>query len=214
MVKFILFDLDGTLTDSKEGITKCVSYALKHFNIEREPEELECFIGPPLKEQFMNYANLSEEDALEAIRIYRERFAPIGIFENRAYDGILETLKRLKEQGKILAVATSKPVIFARKITDKYGLSEYLEFTEGSEFDGRNSEKSQVIKNAMQILGADNENTVMVGDRSHDAIGAEKAGVRFVGVSYGYAKEGELEECGCEIIAPTPEKLYEILASM
>ena len=116
MVKYILFDLDGTLTDPEEGITKCVSHALSHFGIEREPGELTEFIGPPLKEHFMQYASLSDEDGKRAVEFYRQRYAPIGIFENRIYDGIIDMLNALKAQGKVLAVATSKPTVYARQI--------------------------------------------------------------------------------------------------
>lgn len=212
MADFILFDLDGTLTDSKEGITKCVKYALGHFGIEKNEDELESFIGPPLKEQFMSFANLSEKEAEEAVRIYRERYIPIGIFENKVYDGVIPLLKKLKEEGKTLAIATSKPEIFARKIADKYEFSEYMTEIKGSELDGTNTDKESVIKLAMEALGAEKENTIMVGDRAHDAIGAKKAGIVFIGVSYGYAKEGELEGEGAKLIAKTPLKLYEILS--
>lgn len=214
MAKFILFDLDGTLTDSKEGIVNCVSYALKHFNIEHSLDELEIFVGPPLKEQFMSFANLSEKDAEEAVRVYRERFAPIGIFENKVYDGVIDMLSRLKDDGKTLAIATSKPYIFAQRIADKYGITPFITLIEGSELDGRNTDKADVIKNAMKALGATSENTVMVGDRMHDCIGAKKNNIEFIGVSYGYAGENELEESGASVIADTPQRLYDILSTM
>lgn len=214
MIKYILFDLDGTLTNPKEGITKCVQYALKHFGIERECDELISFIGPPLKEQFMQYASLSEEEGVKAVEIYRERFAPIGIFENEIYDGILSMLESLKKQGKTLAIATSKPAVFAEKISHKYGIEPYITLLEGSELDGRNTDKAIVIKNAMEKLGATNENTIMVGDRKHDVIGARKNGIDCIGVSYGYGKDGELEESGALKIAHTPNELLKILSAM
>lgn len=214
MIKYILFDLDGTLTDPKEGITKCVQHALRHFGIEKECEELECFIGPPLKEQFMAYASLTEEEGEKAVEIYRERFAPIGLFENRIYDGILSMLDNLKKQGKILAVATSKPHVFANKIAEKYGISPYLTLLEGSELDGRNTDKALVIENAMKKLGATPENTVMVGDRIHDCEGALKNGIKCIGVSFGYAQEGELQSGGAEIIANSVGELLQILSAM
>lgn len=214
MIKYILFDLDGTLTDPKEGITKCVSYALKAFGIEKDPEELLCFIGPPLKEQFMLYAKLTEEDAEKAVSIYRERFAPIGIFENKIYDGVNSLLKKLKDDGYVLAMATSKPYVFAEKIAEKYNIAPYMTLIEGSELDGRNTDKAAVIKNAMEKLGAEPHNTVMVGDREYDCIGAEKNSIPCVGVSYGYAKEGELEHSSAVKIAKTPQELYCILTQM
>lgn len=214
MIKYILFDLDGTLTNPKEGITKCVQHALKHFGIERECDELISFIGPPLKEQFMQYASLTEEEGIKAVEIYRERFAPIGIFENEIYDGILSMLESLKNQGKTLAIATSKPAVFAEKISRKYGIEPYIALLEGSELDGRNTDKALVIKNAMEKLGATKENTIMVGDREHDVIGARKNGIDCIGVSYGYGKDGELEESGALKIAHTPNELLKILSAM
>ena len=213
MIKYILFDLDGTLTNPKEGITRCVQHALRYFGIERECDELVSFIGPPLKEQFMEYASLSEEDAKKAVEVYRERFAPIGLFENEVYDGVLEMLKELKKQGKIIAIATSKPYVFAQKIADKYGISQYLSYLSGSELDGRNTDKAQVIKNAMEALGALPSETVMVGDRIHDCEGAKKCNIKCIGVSYGFAAEGEL--CGnAEKIADSPCELLSILSDM
>ena len=214
MIKYILFDLDGTLTNPKEGITKCVQYALKHFGIEKECDELVSFIGPPLKEKFMEYASLSEEDGVKAVEIYRERYAPIGIFENEIYDGILQMLETLKNQGKILAIATSKPTVFAKQIAEKYGISPFLTCLLGSELDGRNTDKAEVIRIAMQKLGATTENTIMVGDREHDVIGARKNGIECIGVSYGYGGEDELSESGALKIVQTPYELLKILSAM
>lgn len=213
MIKYVLFDLDGTLTNPKEGITKCVQHALRHFGIERECDELVSFIGPPLKEQFMAYAGLNEEDAIEAVRVYRERFAPVGLFENEIYPGVLDMLKALKEQGKIIALATSKPTIFAEKITEKYGILPYLDYLSGSELDGTNVEKSAVVRIAMENIGANPEETVLVGDRMHDAEGAKENGIECIGVSYGFATEGELENAGVKIIADTPLELARILSA-
>lgn len=214
MIKYILFDLDGTLTNPKEGITRCVQHALRHFGIERECDELVCFIGPPLKEQFMEYASLTEEEGVKAVEVYRERFAPIGLFENKIYDGVLEMLTQLKSQGKIIAVATSKPAVFAERICEKYGITPYLSHLSGSELDGRNTDKALVIKNAMESLGADASETVMVGDRIHDCEGAAKNGIGCIGVSYGYAAEGELERGGVIDIAHSPKELLEILSQL
>ncbi len=214
MIKYILFDLDGTLTNPKEGITKCVQYALRHFGIERQCDELIEFIGPPLKEQFMKYASLSEEEGKLAVKIYRERFAPIGIFENEIYEGIVPMLQALKKQGKVMAIATSKPSVFAQQIADKYGISPYIDGLFGSELDGRNTDKALVIENAMKALGADIQNTIMVGDREHDAIGAQKNGIECIGVTYGYAREGELQKSAACALASSPEALLEILSAM
>ncbi len=213
MIKYILFDLDGTLTDPKEGITKSVQHALKYFGIERECDELVEFIGPPLKEHFMEYASLSEEDGVKAVEKYRERYRPIGVFENKIYDGILEMMGKLKAQGKTFAVATSKPTVYSQMICDKYGISPYIEFLSGSELDGRNTDKADVIRNAMDYLGASKDNTIMVGDRIHDFIGAQKNEIPFVGVSYGYASDGEFDDINSPV-ASSPAELSHILEDM
>ncbi len=212
MIKYVLFDLDGTLTNPKEGITKCVQHALRHFGIERDCDDLVSFIGPPLKEQFMKYACLSEEDAIEAVRIYRERFAPIGLFENQIYDGVIELLDALKKQGKVIALATSKPTIFASQIVEKYGIAPYLDYLSGSELDGTNVEKSAVVRIAMENIGAIPEETVLIGDRMHDAEGAKENGIGCIGVSYGFAAEGELEGAGVKYIADSPDEVLQILS--
>ena len=214
MIKYILFDLDGTLTNPKEGITRCVQHALRHFGIERECDELTEFIGPPLKEQFMKYASLSEEEGEKAVEVYRERFAPIGLFENELYDGVIQMLADLKKQGKILAMATSKPTFFAQQISDKFGISPYLSCLTGSELDGRNTDKAAVIKIVMDKLGATADETIMVGDRMHDCEGARKCGIECIGVSYGFAAEDELEGCGVLKIADSPRELSRILSQM
>ena len=214
MIKYVLFDLDGTLTNPKEGITKCVQHALRHFGIERECDELVSFIGPPLKEQFMKHASLSEDDAIEAVRVYRERFAPIGLFENAIYDGVIELLDALKNQGKKIAIATSKPTIYASQIAEKYGIAPYLDYLSGSELDGTNVEKEAVVRIAMEHIGAVAEETVIVGDRMHDAQGAKYNGIGCIGVSYGFAAEGELENAGVKYIANSPGEVLRILSSM
>ena len=211
MIKYILFDLDGTLTNPKEGITKCVQHALRHFGIERECDELVEFIGPPLKEQFMKYASLSEEDGALAVSIYRERFAPIGLFENEIYKGVIPMLEKLKAQGKTLVLATSKPWVFAEKIAQKYGIAPFLSDLFGSELDGTNTDKALVIKNAMEATGANSDNTLMVGDRMHDVVGAHKNGIKCIGVTYGYGSEEELKESGADEIVHSIEELTRLL---
>ena len=213
-MRYFLFDLDGTLTDPKEGITKSVQYALRSFGIERSLEELLCFIGPPLKEQFMTYGGFTREQAEKAVEVYRERFAPIGVFENRAYDGAAELLRSLKETGKTVALATSKPQIFADQIVKKYGLAPYFDLVLGSELDGTRTDKAQVIAEVMRSLGADPDETVMIGDREHDIIGAKANGIRSVGVSFGYAADGELELAGADYIVDDMDELRILLASL
>ena len=157
---------------------------------------------------------LNKEEAQKAVAIYRERFAPIGIFENKIYNGIIDMLENLKKAGKTLAVSTSKPTVFAERIIEKFGMKPYFCAVCGSELDGRNTDKALVIKNTMETLGATNKNTVMVGDRIHDCIGAEKNSIPFVGVTYGYAKEGEFKKNTAFDLVNSPKELCDILLSM
>ena len=202
----VLFDLDGTITDSGEGITRSVQYALSEgFGIEVEDlHELDCFVGPPLKEMFMGYAGLTEEEADRAIALYRERYTDRGMFENSVYEGIPELLGKLREEGFVLAVSSSKPTVFCRTILEHFGLSEYFDLIEGSELDGRNARKSEVIDEVAEKLGmADRKDEMaIVGDRSYDVRGAKEAGIGSIGVSWGYGPREELEaedpDCICD----------------
>lgn len=209
----VLFDLDGTLTDPGEGIIKCVQYALMHFDIdEHDVVKLRLFIGPPLKDSFMKYYGFSEAQAVEAIEKYRERYRSAGIFESRLYDGIETMLKSLKDRGGILAVATTKPAVFAEQIIKMYGLDGYFTFVSGSELDGRRTDKAEVIRYALDHIGSpDISMAVMVGDRKHDIIGAQKCGISSVAVRFGYAETGELESAGPDYIVDTVEELRELL---
>ena len=147
MHRYLLFDLDGTLTDPAEGITKCVQYALSYFGqAERRPEELYCYIGPPLPESFETYGGLSREEALLAVEKYRERFREKGMFENKVYPGVEKLLWTLRDAGRVLAVATSKPEVFAKEILGHFGLSEYFQEIVGSELDGTRMDKAEVIR--------------------------------------------------------------------
>ena len=205
-----LFDLDGTLTDSQEGIINSVKNALSHFGITaKEPTELRKFIGPPLKESFSKIYGFSEEETLTAIVKYREYFAETGIFENKVYEGIPELLKKLREEGKTLGVATSKPEVFAKRILEKFEIMEYFEFIAGSELDGARSRKSEVINYALDNLDPLRSKVcVMIGDREHDVIGAKEAGVQSVGVAYGYGSYNELKSAGAKTIADSVEDLF------
>lgn len=205
-----LFDLDGTLTDPKEGITKCVHYALAHFGID-EPDlnKLTKFIGPPLPAAFMEFYGLNKAQAEVALQAYRERFAPIGIFENRLYDGIFEMLSACKESGHKVALATSKPEIYAQRILEKYGIMHYFDVIVGSELDGRRGDKAEVIAEA--LLQLQYGESIMIGDRSHDIIGAKKCGVKSIGVQYGYAESGELETAGADYIVHDVLELKSLL---
>ncbi len=223
MYHYILFDLDGTLTDPKPGITRCVQYALHKFGIE-EPDldKLEPFIGPPLLDSFQEFYGFEEEKGQQAIVYYRERFRTVGLFENEVYPGIAQMLARLQEAGCHLAVASSKPEIFVKRILEHFGLSSYFEVVVGSELDGRRARKEEVVEEALrQLLGEEAlaqqslrpiEDVVMVGDRKFDIQGAKRFGIVSIGVRYGYAGQGELEEAGADRIAATVEELEEALS--
>ena len=195
MYKAILFDLDGTLTESGEGITKCVQYALEKLGKqESDLKKLEVFIGPPLMEQFMKYAGLDEETARRAVEYYRERYSTTGIFENRPYPGVEEMLQELKRKKYLLAVASSKPEYFVKQILDYFHLTEYFDEIVGSELNGSRTNKTEVIEETLRRLGLDKhrEQVIMVGDKEHDVLGARAAGLECVAVSYGYGTEEEL----------------------
>ncbi len=210
MYQYILFDLDGTLTDPKEGITKCVQYALKYLGIEADTEDLVDFIGPPLLESFQKYYHLDDEQGHTALKKYRERFSDIGIFENGVYPGIRELLSKLKEQGRKIALATSKPGVYAERILEKYELLPYFDVVVGSELDGRRTDKGEVITEALRqlkILDEQKEKALMIGDRLHDMVGAGKNQIDKLGVYYGYAHHGELEAAGADYIVHTVAEL-------
>lgn len=215
-IKYFLFDLDGTLTDPKEGITKCVQYALDFYGIHVEDtDELLPFIGPPLIDSFKMFYGFSHERAVEAVCRYRERFASVGLFENYPYEGMGALLGDLKERGKKLAVATSKPEVFAKRILDKFELSQYFDCVTGSELSGERSEKHEVIEETLKRLGVtDRGSCIMIGDRKYDIIGAKKCGLKTVGVRYGYAEDGELEESGADYICDTVEELHKLLMTL
>lgn len=220
MNDYILFDLDGTLTDPKEGITKSVQYALADQGIVVEdPDTLTPFIGPPLKDSFMEFYGLDEEAAERAIAKYRERFQDTGIFENRLYDGIPELLRKLKGNHKKLAVASSKPTVFVERILEHFDIRSYFDVVVGSELDGTRTEKQEVVAEALrQLYGEDKEdtaqkkyNTVMVGDRKFDVAGAKAEGVVSVAVSYGYGPMDELKIAKPDYIVRTVEELEKLL---
>ena len=216
MFTTILFDLDGTLTDPKPGITKSVQYALAHFGIEEEDlDTLEPFIGPPLQDSFREFYGMDEKQAWEAVEKYRERFAQVGWSENALYPGIDGMLARLKASGCLLGVASSKPEYFVKKILDHFHVAQYFDVALGSEMDGSRSKKEEVIREALLRLGVETgfsrEGTVMVGDRLFDVEGAREMGLPCIGVSFGYAAPGELEESGAVQIADSVEELERIL---
>lgn len=213
MYKFAFFDLDGTLTDPKEGITKCVMYALGFFGIhENDPDKLTAYIGPPLIDSFSGIAGLSPEDARAAVRYYRERYTDIGIFENRLFEGVRDALARLKDAGVILCIASSKPEDFVKRITNKYDISGYFDHQAGSGQDGARPTKADVIAEALRRCGADDlSEVVMVGDRSYDIEGAKICGIDSIGVTFGYGTREELEQSGADYIAGSFDEVVSII---
>lgn len=210
--KYILFDLDGTLTNPFEGITKCVQYALASFGIEEKQENLKKFIGPPLKYAFMEYYNFSEYKAMEAIKKYRERFAEKGLYENDLYDGIPELLSRLKKNGKTLILATSKPIEFADKIIEYFNLTQYFDFLAGSNFKGERGTKGEVIAYVLSELNiTDLSKVIMIGDREHDIIGAKENNIQSIGVLYGFGDRDEFENAGADYICETIEDIGKLI---
>lgn len=209
MFDLILFDLDGTLTDPKEGITNCVKYALNHFGIhENDEATLLSFIGPPLYDSFRGLYGFSHDDANLAVEKYRERFSVTGIFENRVLDGAVEILKALKNAEKTTALATSKPLVFAERIVDKYGFSKYLDYVVGADLNGGINYKDEVINEVIRLAKPEDlSKVVIVGDRKHDILGAKKCGISSIGVKCGYAEENELENAGADFVF---ENLFEV----
>jgi len=208
-----LFDLDGTLTDPKEGITKSVKNALDHFNIPvQNLDELTKFIGPPLRVSFPKFYGLSKDDTEIAVIKYRERFSTVGLFENNIYNGIKDMLATLKKHNKIIGLATSKPTVFAKKILEHFDIAEYFTIVVGSEFDGTRDNKCDVITYALEQLDPKREKkTVMIGDREHDIIGAKQTGTHSIGVTYGYGNRKELETAGAKKIVDTVKELQKLL---
>ncbi len=211
--KYILFDLDGTLTDPAVGITTSVAYALKKFGIEvSDITQLNHFIGPPLLDSFMECYGFDKEKAQTAIDYYRERFRVKGLYENVVYDGIPEMLRKLKDSGKKLILATSKPEPFAKEILQHFGLEEFFVYAAGSNFDGTRTAKAEVIDYALEAAGVTDKTTaVMIGDREHDIIGANKTELDSIGVLYGYGSREELESAGATHIAETVEELTKLI---
>ena len=213
-MKVILFDLDGTLTDSAPGITACVQYALEKMGKpEENAEDLRCFVGPPLKDQFMSYAGFTEEEATEAVRYYRERYTKSGMYENSLYPGVEELLAFLKDRGCVLAVASSKPEQFVRQILEHFHLTGYFREIVGAGMDEKRTTKAEVIEEALKRLDmtSSRQDVVMVGDRSYDIVGAHECGIQCIGVGYGYGSMEELIKAGVTYVADSVEEL-EILA--
>ncbi|AOZ94131.1 HAD hydrolase-like protein [Paenibacillus crassostreae] len=204
----VLFDLDGTLTDPKMGITQGVQYALSRFDIvENNLDTLEPFIGPPLSFSFAEFYGFSELDCMKAIGYYREYYGDQGMFENVVYPGIPELLQMLVNQQRTLFVATSKPTEYAEKIIQHFGLDRYFQQVYGSNLDDTGSDKSEIISNVIHKSSLEKTNVMMIGDRKYDIIGANNNGVVSIAVEYGYGSREELLDCKPTYIVETVEKL-------
>lgn len=241
--KYILFDLDGTLTDSSEGITKSVQYALDKLGItENDEAVLKRYIGPPLDESFAKFHGLSREDALKAVNYYRERYKDTGIYENRLFDGIKELLSGLKKEGYITALATCKPEIYVPTILKYFDIEQYFDIAVGSELEGGarrhkddviNEVFNQIIKlnkadnvditnasdttnvsDTADILNDIKADSIMIGDRKDDILGAKNCGIESIGVRYGFAEENELENAGADYIVENVQDIITTLDEM
>ena len=207
----LLFDLDGTLTDPKQGIVACIRYALRSMDIEIAPDiKLESFIGPPLRDSFRSLCG-EDGDVEAAVAFYRERFATIGLFENRVYDGIPLCLEQLRGKVETIHLATSKPTIYAEQIIQHFGLEHFFDVIYGSELDGRLGDKTELIHHILKREKLDAANTVMIGDRSFDVVGARNNNVNVIGVLWGYGSEAELELAGAHRICNHPAELSDHL---
>ncbi len=207
--KYLLFDLDGTLTDPMEGITKSVQHALARYGIHvTDRKELIPFIGPPLQHSFREFYGFTPQQADEACEKYNEYFLVKGIFENEPYEGIGEFLQRQREAGHTLLVATSKPELLARRILEHFGLASHFDFIGGDTMERTRSDKAEVIRYVMETAGITSEDSVvMIGDRKHDIIGARANGLDSIGVLYGYGNEEEFRQAGATHIV---ENLIEL----
>ncbi|MCH7321082.1 HAD family hydrolase [Solibacillus sp. MA9] len=209
----VLFDLDGTIIDPKEGITKSVQYALGKMGVAVENcKALESFIGPPLQQSFKEQFGFSDHQANEAISYYRERYKPTGIYENTVYIGMNELLAELKSAGCRLAIATSKPTVFAQNIAEHYDFARYFDVIIGSELDGSRTLKAEVIEETLNQLGnPEISKCVMIGDRKYDIIGAKTNDMESVGVEFGYGSKQELAEANATYIVQTVAQLRDVL---
>ena len=208
--KAVFFDLDGTLTDSGEGIINCAILGLQHFGLPiPSREELGVFVGPPLDQTFIQFG-VPEDKAAEAVKVFRSRYLVTGKFENTPYPGIRETLQTLKEQGHRLFVATSKPEVTAIEVLEKFELAQYFEQIVGATLDGTRSHKADVIAYLLNLVG-DMGHTVMVGDTTYDVTGAAAHGIPAIGVSWGYGQVADMEKAGAMAIAHNMEELITLI---
>lgn len=207
MKSTVFFDLDGTLTDPKAGILGGIRHALTSMGIPIHEETLLAFIGPPLRATFMKLYGMDARQAEHAVEKYREYYSTGGLYECELFPGIEDMLRQLRESGRRLAVATSKPTVYAVPILEHYGISHYFDCISGCELDGTNDTKSEVIAVVLEKTGAAPEAVMMVGDREYDVLGAREHGIDCVGVTFGYGGRDELARAGAAYIVDTVTEL-------
>lgn len=216
MFQNLLFDLDGTLTNSAEGITKCVQYALHDQGIEvTDLHELEVFIGPPLRDSFMKFFNMTREQAEAGVEKYRERYTDIGIWENKVYPGMMRLLQDLQNDKRRLGMATAKPEVYALRIAERFGFNPFLEDITGCSLDGKTDKKSLVVAAALekwQLITPEQKKTVaLIGDRREDVMAAHENGIACIGVGFGFGGYKELSEAGADYYAEDIAALHKLL---
>ena len=211
--RVVLFDLDGTVSDSGKGITNSVKYALEKFGIiETDYEKLKRFVGPPLYASFEKFYGFTHDEAVKAVGCYREYYNVGGIFELKIYDGIIDLLRSLKKSGKTIVLATSKPEIYAEKIAKKFGFYEYFDNISGALLDGSRIEKADIITYALERIGSpEKSECIMIGDTAFDVIGAKALGMDSIGVTYGYGAAEDMKAAGATYMASTPYEIQKIL---
>ena len=207
MIRCVLFDFDGTVFDTVEGITKSVQYAARKQGLDPELNELRCFAGPPLVDMFMEHFGFTQAAAEQAVVVFRERYNPIGLYECRVFPGMKEALLELRRRGYLVGIATSKPQVLAEELLGREGMLPLFDGIVGSSTDGNNNSKADVLSAVMEKLSVTPEETVLAGDTEYDGRGAKACDVAGIGVGWGYAAEGELEQAGADRIVPNLEAL-------
>ena len=215
-MKAILFDLDGTLIDSSEGITKSTQYALAHYGIiENDLSKFYKFIGPPLVASFKKYYDFPEEQAVEAVAVYRERYNKIGLFECSLYPGVRECIEKLKAQGYLIGMASSKPEVSCRRILEHFGILELFDDVVGATFDGRIDTKEEVLNEVMRRWSdVPKDEMCLIGDTMFDVEGANQVGIRTVAVNFGFGNVQEMVEAGAVAVCDDMEEVPEIVAGL
>ena len=205
--KTILFDFDGTVFDTADGITRSIQYAIRKHGMDAPLEDLLCFVGPPLVDKFMEVFGVDEGQAVKLVADFRERYLPVGVYESAPFPGIHDLLGSLREIGFATGIATSKPQVLAELLLEKAQLKALFDVVVGTNPQVNNQSKWEVITRAMEALDADPGSTVLVGDTKYDVIGASRCGIPCIGVRWGSAAAGELEEAGAKAVAATMDEL-------